>query len=890
MLELKNISKVYKQKGASVNALNNINIKFADTGLVFLLGKSGSGKSSLLNIIGNLDKQTSGEILLDGNNVSKFKGRKLDSYLNSYIGFIFQDYNLIDEYNVYKNIDIALSLQRKKKNKENINKILEIVGLTGLGNRKTNELSGGQKQRVAIARALSKDSKIILADEPTGNLDTETSHQIMSLLKQISKEKLVIVVTHDIDLARNFADRIIQIQDGVIYNDTAPCITDIPTKELKLKKNRLSFFKSLQLSLRNLKNKKFRMAITILLTTVSITMLGFSYMLTNFNIPYTHAKALIDNNETKVEMYKAINGKVYTPDSMIGNYTNKDLETLSEKLSKYDIKFAKQSNIIENDELLKINLNYDKKFEKNYVSYAYYSVYTSSSKFVELTGNEAFKVLGRLPEQANEILIHKIYADYIIELGLVNYDYDKDNELVPVYLNFNSYDEILNNDYEIDFGTNHLKVVGIIDEDLSKYESLKKIKLDQALAEKNKLYQELNGKYKDKMPIYVNKDFFNLEFQENKKLDYSLYSYNLLEETNKTYMSGVTFIKLDKEKEIYDGVSTKRISNLNDNEIIINEVFLNYLDPNVSDELSNYINKQEKEYEKKLKEREDKIRQQEEALLENPELVFEEIPEVSAIDYYKLNVQYLKDYIINSNLIGKEITIQINDLHNRLGEEDIATYKVKIVGFALPSRTDDSYIQCNLSNNIIDKYIRENNNVAYTYFYEDDTKILEKLFTEFDNKNYKIETVYSDSMTSLNKVVKKVSKVCRYLSIIFFVFSIILLMNFVISSINKNKRTIGILRALGTSKKDVYKIFILESLIIGLVSSFLAVILVLSLKNYCNTLISKDLFFTASVLIFKVEIIYVILLTVLMTVLIATLLPLYKFSTLKPIDAIYDRK
>lgn len=890
MLELKNISKVYKQKGVSVTALNNINIKFADTGLVFLLGKSGSGKSSLLNIIGNLDKQTSGEILLDGNNVSKFKGRTLDSYLNSYIGFIFQDYNLIDEYNVYKNIDIALSLQRKNKNKESINKILEIVGLTGLGNRKIHELSGGQKQRVAIARALSKDSKIILADEPTGNLDSENSHQIMSLLKQISKEKLVIVVTHDIDLAKNFADRIIQIQDGAIYNDTAPYTIDIPTKELKLKKKHLSFFKSLQLSLRNLKNKKIRMAITILLTTVSITMLGLSYMLTNFNIPYTHAKALVDNNETKIEVYKKIKGKIYRLDTLINSYTNKDIENLQNEFNKYNINLSKVSTTMENDQLLNIKLNYDKKYEENYTEYAYYSLYIENTIFVELTDNENFKVIGKLPKLSNEILISKLYADYIIEFGLVNYEYNKDNELVPIYLNFTSYDEILNKNYEIDFGTSHLKIVGIIDEELSKFEELKTLKIEQATAEKNKLYKEFENKYQNNISIYVNKEFYNLHFQENKELYSTYYSYNLLEGKEKNYLKNVWFTKLDKEKEIYDGTSIKKLSTLNDNEIIINDAFLDGLDPNASTNFQKYMQEKREEYERKLKERDEKIRQQEEALIENPELVFEEIPEVPVYDYYALSIQYLKDYVKNNNLIGKEITLQINDLYNRLGEDDITTYKVKIVGFALPSMTDDSYIQCNLPNNIIDKYIRENNNIVYTYFYEDNVETLEKLFTEFDNKNYKIETVYSDSMTSLNKVVKKVSKVCKYLSIVFLVFSVVLLMNFIMSSINKNKRTIGILRALGTSKKDVYKIFILESLIIGLVSSVISIILVLFLKNYCNILISKDLFFTADVLIFRIEIIYAILLTVLLTTFIAALLPLYKFSTLKPIDAIYNRK
>ncbi len=889
MLELKNISKIYNQnKKIEVSALKNINIKFPTTGIVFLIGKSGSGKSTLLNIIGCLDKQTTGEILVDGNNISKLKRKKLDAYLNSYVGFIFQDYNLIDEYNVYQNIDLALCLQHKNKRKEKIAKILEIVGMTGLENRKTNELSGGQKQRVAIARALSKDSKIILADEPTGNLDTQTSQQIMTLLKEISKDKLVIVVTHDIQLANMYADRIIEIQDGTIINDTAPYLGEIPTKELKIQKKHLSFFKTLQLSFRNLKTKKARMLITTFLTTISITLLGFTYMLTSFNIPHTHAKSIVSNKENKIELYKKINGKIYTIDSMIGTYTSKDLNNLQTNFNKYNIKLSKVSTIMENDQLLNINLNLEKKYEDDYIEYAYYSLYTENTLFKELTGKENYKIIGRLPEKANEILITKLYADYIIKFNLVNYEYNSKNEKVPIYLTFNSYDEILTKNYEINFGTNNLKIVGIIDEDLTKFESLKTLKLEQAYAEKNKLFKEFQNKYQNNIPIYVDKEFFNLKFEQNKEIYSSFYSYNLLKDTEKIYLKNTLFKKLDGQKEIYNGSLNQKITTLNNNEIIINDMFLSSLDQSYKP--YDYISEKKKEYDMQIKEREEKIKYQQEQLLKNPNLIFEEIPEIPSLNFNQLYNEYTIDYIKRNNIIGKEITIQINDLYNRLGSEDIASYNVKIVGFSLPSETNNDAIYCYLSNNIIDKYVRENNNIVYTYFYENNEETLEKIFTEFKDKNYEIKTVYSDSMTDLNKIVKKISKISKYLSVIFFSFSTILLMNFVITTINKNKKTIGILRALGTPKKSIYKIFILESFIVSLVSSLLSIFLILSLKNYCNILISKDLFFTAEVLIFNINIIYLILLTVFITVFISSFIPLYKFSTLKPIDAIYNRK
>ena len=200
MIELRNVSKIYKsKKGNKTTALNNVSLKFDDKGMTFILGKSGSGKSTLLNIIGGLDKYDSGDIFILGKSSKDFKNSDFDSYRNTYVGFVFQEFNILEDYNVYENISLALQLQQKNIDKEKIDKLLDKLGLIDLKTRKVNELSGGQKQRVAIARALIKDPKIILADEPTGNLDSKTGKQVMDLLKEISKEKLVIIVSPEFD-------------------------------------------------------------------------------------------------------------------------------------------------------------------------------------------------------------------------------------------------------------------------------------------------------------------------------------------------------------------------------------------------------------------------------------------------------------------------------------------------------------------------------------------------------------------------------------------------------------------------------------------------------------------------------------------------------------------
>lgn len=220
MLETRNLCKTYKpKKGIPVKALDQVSLRFPDHGMVFLLGKSGSGKSTLLNVLGGLDRYDSGEIIIKGVSSAKFKQRHFDSYRNTYVGFIFQEYNILEEFSVGANVALAIELQGKKATDDQINRILSEVDLAGYGNRKPNELSGGQKQRVAIARALVKNPEIIMADEPTGALDSATGKQVLNTLKKLSENKLVIVVSHDREFAEKYADRIIELSDGKVIRD-----------------------------------------------------------------------------------------------------------------------------------------------------------------------------------------------------------------------------------------------------------------------------------------------------------------------------------------------------------------------------------------------------------------------------------------------------------------------------------------------------------------------------------------------------------------------------------------------------------------------------------------------------------------------------------------------
>ena len=276
MLKLKNITKEYVSGDSKVEALKGISIEFRKNEFVSILGQSGCGKTTLLNIIGGLDRYTSGDLIINGKSTKDFKDKDWDAYRNYSVGFVFQNYNLIPHQTILANVELALTISgvSKKERKERAVKALEAVGLKEQIHKKPNQLSGGQMQRVAIARALVNNPDIILADEPTGALDTKTSVQIMEILKEISKDKLIVMVTHNPDLAEKYSRRIVKILDGVITDDSKPFTKEDEENEknIKAKSGRTSmkFFTALRLSLNNLMTKKGRTILTSFAGSIGI--------------------------------------------------------------------------------------------------------------------------------------------------------------------------------------------------------------------------------------------------------------------------------------------------------------------------------------------------------------------------------------------------------------------------------------------------------------------------------------------------------------------------------------------------------------------------------------------------------------------------------------------
>ena len=284
MLELKHIKKSYKTGNFVQHALKDVSIKFRKNEFVAILGPSGSGKTTLLNIIGGLDRYDSGDLIINNKSTKQFKATDWDSYRNNCIGFIFQTYNLIGHISVLENVEMALTLsgyKRKDKRKKAL-EALDKVGLKDHAYKKPNQLSGGQMQRVAIARALVNDPDIILADEPTGALDSKTSIQIMDLIKEIAKDKLVIMVTHNASLAEEYATRIIEFKDGEVVHDSNPIKKEEKeTGAVHIRKTVLSYLSALHLSFNNIKTKKGRTFLTAFAASIGIIGIALILSLSN---------------------------------------------------------------------------------------------------------------------------------------------------------------------------------------------------------------------------------------------------------------------------------------------------------------------------------------------------------------------------------------------------------------------------------------------------------------------------------------------------------------------------------------------------------------------------------------------------------------------------------
>lgn len=628
--------------------------------------------------------------------------------------------------------------------------------------------------------------------------------------------------------------------------------------------------------------------------------LTFTLHLTKFDIARSHAETMVREKTTRVTLNKKIVGKNLN-ENIHPALSFKEME-LNKVLSKIDNDYVLVSKGVEDNTYLQFDFPLDVEYK-----IAYYNLFPNVLEFLEYPDKilDNMKVIGRLPERENEVIISKILADYIIKNGINSYIYDNKGNQVITTFKPKTYEEIVDSNRRLislpqSTDGSYLIITAIIDEDMSKYEKLKDTLVEDMEVKSSKLYDEFKAIYDKKInEIIVRKGFFNnFKSRSNENLDTSLYKSKISYNDNYFYDNGINSFSLDLLNRIkkvapdwnvypinQDGIMN--INNLQDDEIIFPFMYIFELNGDLDNYKLNYygyIKEKQDEYNKKVAEREEKVRKEEEKALLDENYSIKNIPEIKPLDYNKLSLDFQIDYIRKIDLIGKTVTLEINDLYNKVLDKP-KILNLKIVGF----QTD--YPSTFVSKNNISELLRDNHEVVSIYLDEENQAKLESIFKEFPSQGASVvsKTIYSSQIKNIEKVVGKIEKISLYLSLGLLVFTIILLSNFMVSSISKNKKDIGIIRALGARKLDIYKLFYLENFVISILSMLISSILCYFEILLANNLIASDLFFKIRPIHFNIFIILFIFVGVVIISIISSIIPMYKISKMKPVDVIYGK-
>ena len=846
MLELKKITKKYLSGTNSVSALKGIDLKFRETEFVSILGPSGCGKTTLLNIIGGLDGYTTGDLIINGKSTKNFKDKDWDTYRNHSIGFVFQNYNLIPHQTVLANVELALTLAGigKKERRKRAIAALKDVGLEDQIHKKPNQMSGGQMQRVAIARALVGNPDILLADEPTGALDTKTSLQIMELLKEISKTKLVIMVTHNPDLAEKYSTRIIKLLDGLVIDDSKPYDgLEEKQEESKISKTNMSFRTALSLSLNNLLTKKGRTILTAFAGSIGIIgialILSLSSGMQNYinkveedtlsSYPITLQETTMDTGELLNAAMDSGNTYEAYDDDLIHsmNITNdmlslmgsgaksNNLNAFKTYLEENESEFSKYSNAIQYSYNLDLNIykeqtdgytlvNPDQIMDQmgmgtmNEMSNMFSGGVSSYNAFSEMLDNEdlindQYEVLaGTLPNAYNEIVIVVNKDNYISDYTLYSIGLLDSKELI------NNYNAILKGEEVTD------------------------------LEEISYTYDEL---LETKFKVLLNTDYYTKEgnlWIDNRNNEE--YMNELLDNALELKVVGIIRPKEDTiTTSSYGGVwYTKELT-----EYVISEI-------------------NESEIAK--------------AQITNP----------------NINVFTSKEFSneeFNINNLSPEEQAYLATLSQTELAEILANYQENATA------TYESNLQ---KLGIVDLDSPSTINIYAKDF--DSKEALADLITDYnENTTEENKISYTDIIAVMMSGVSSIIDIISYVLMGFVSISLVVssIMIGIITYISVLERTkeIGILRSIGASKKDISRVFNAETLIIGLSAGLLGILVTILLNIPINAII-KSLTNVSSIahLPFTGAII-LILISVLLTV-IAGLIPAKMASKKDPVEAL----
>ncbi|PMC81407.1 ABC transporter ATP-binding protein/permease [Anaerococcus hydrogenalis] len=897
MLELKNISKIYKTGESEQKALDDINISFRKNEFVSILGPSGGGKTSLLNIIGGLMNYTSGDLIIDGRSTKKFKDRDWDYYRNRSVGFVFQSYNLIGHQNILKNVELALTLSGEKKNlREDLaKKALEKVGLSDHIYKKPAQLSGGQMQRVAIARALVNNPEIILADEPTGALDTETSKEIMNLLKEVAKDRLVIMVTHNPELAEKYSTRIVRLKDGKILSDTNPYEEEKTRDEFKTKKLSLSLPTALKLSFNNLLTKKARTILTAFAGSIGI--IGIALILSLSNgvddfIKESQRKTLksypIEIKEESLNL-----GENFMRDPAGDEIHNKDDKNI---LANNDIlkrKSTLTSSISENN-LSPFKSYLDKKnlsktigkHSTNYIYNLNLQIYgkDKDGNLINTDGSDFKDDDDNMFSSNNPSIFnigsseHKNFRQIISNKdGSISNIVKEEYDLIDGKWPENANELVLFTDKNNSVDRESLYELGILPKKdykniLNKMKDGEKIKLDhQKIKTKDLIGHEFKALIPADFYKKENNKYKNIKDDENekKKAIENAYKIKIVgiarakkdSETNQTNTAPLGFTSKFTDQMIKRAGESQIVKDQEKNKDIniLNNIAFKAKDQEEKRKAS-------KSYLKNL-EADQKLEAQS-FLLANSDKLKENIKKAS------MNPQVGQKQGQNMDIIGLFLKDPEDKVLDKLYDEKLQSnsYQNNLENFGYVSKNAPSEIKIYVEN------------------FENRDKV-KNIIDDFNkNKKEKDQIHYTDFVGLLTSSIRTIINAISYVLIAFVGISLIVssIMIGIITYISVLERTkeIGILRSIGASKKDIRKVFLSETFMEGLLSGLLGVIVTILLNIPISKIIQNmtNISYIRSSLPIKAGVILVII-SVLLT-LIAGIIPSSIASKKDPVEAL----
>lgn len=882
MIKLSHLTKTYiSSKKIETTALKDINLIFPETGIIFITGKTGCGKSTLLNILGKLDKPTSGEIYVGEEDITKFNDKQNDDYRNNFAGFVFQEYNLIDELSVYENIAMAKKLQGKEPDEKEIDELLRKLDLSEQKHKKCDELSGGQKQRVAIVRAIIKGPKLILADEPTGALDTKTGKEILEILKEISKNTLVIVVSHDLDYANTYADRIIKMEDGRVIEDTLPILEDNYTEKITTTRGKFSVKDSFKLGMFNLNHRVKRLIIMVLVSFVAFTLIGVFATFVS-----------LDESKVVFETMKRENLHQLTFKNGQSDYIEKiPYEMIEEYTSKFPNKKFYPIYETANDVYYNFEYNLDQISLESGGGFYDTNVYGEMELNEEIANYLGFQLLaGSYPTSDDEILITDYHYDLFTICG---YKENRNSSLTEI----SSYEDIIGKIISVDNPYNDngynrptqfdFKIVGIVNTNFKFKEYMKdesnfkdrypeitfQVRLSACLSS----YFFHNAGYLERFTEKYNQNSFIRRFGASFSFNYE---YNGTVEDGAFYSNSISYFSYNQKGVVK--YFEEHSSELGYDELVVSWEKLKLtcfiIVDNERMRLDQYLNR----YvygENVLGDLDD---------YDTGEQYDDPIEEIKVLSWRRENKAI--DYVISQKLLENIYNTKITYLDRDNLESGRTTKNLKFVGIVNPYPLEDI---SNFDALISDKFFEEvkHSTRSYTYIgfctylnFKNDRKFMKEIYKlKSDIKPY---NTYISKVNGAKLILSRVSKICLVASIALSIFAGTLFYTYIRFVIDDKRKQIGVIRSLGGRKQDLLKIFLTESFIIGGAIALLSIIGSAVLTAFFNGYLDGQLNFHLKILSYGPLSVLLIIGLALLISFIATYIPINKISKLNPVDSL----